>query len=324
MRRPGDRAALAALTLVLAAWAAPAAAGTPDEEEILRGRYVETLEVSMVLLQATVLDKHGEIVRGLGPADFKLSVEGAPRSITAFGTSENQPLQLAFLLDVSGSMGPRDKLERSKEAIRRFVAGLHVRDQIALMIFADGKVVVKKGLTRDRWEFFRALDPLEAYGQTALRDALASAPAILDGAGPGRKALILITDGVDNASRMTVMEAIQTARQVPVPIYAIAMSDLPGKMRSEIRPPGGGRSIFEILAEFGRGTGGTVMPVFSEDEMDQAVALVERRLRGQYLIGFNPAGEGGEGFRRIQLTTKNRAHQVVTREGYYTTPVGGQ
>lgn len=302
-------------------WAAPGP-GPRDkgltEEQILEGRYVERVEVGLVLLQATVLTRRGEIVSGLGPSDFILTDEGEPRTITAFGTANDQPLKVAFLLDVSGSMAIRGKLERAKEAIHRFVDALTPLDKIALLIFADDKVVVRKGFTFNRWDFFRSLDSLEAYGQTALRDALARAPTILQGSSPGRKALVLISDGVDNASRMTVMESIQAARDVPVPIYAIGLSDLPGEMRREVRPAEGGRSFFEVLMEFGRQTGGALIPVFEPEELDAAVALVQERLRGQYLIGFEPSKDStGEGYRRISLRSRGRGHRIITRQGYY-------
>jgi VWFA-related protein len=288
------------------------------EEELLKGRYVERVEVSMVLLQATVLDRRGEIVVGLEPGDFKLLEDGVPQKISAFGTSDDQPLKVAFLLDVSGSMALRGKLDRARSAIHRFVDGLTSYDELALLIFADGEVVVKKGFSRNRWDFFRGLDPLEAYGRTALRDALAAAPEIIDGASPGRKALILITDGVDNASEMTVVEAIQAARRVPVPIFSIGLTDLPGEMREERRPDSAGRSFLEVLAAFGEETGGALTPVFTEDEMQDAVSLVERRMRGQYLIGYSSlSGRSSGEFRRISLTTRKRGRQVITREGYY-------
>jgi VWFA-related protein len=295
--------------------------GTPSPLREKGSAYVETLEVRLVLLQATVLDRRGEIISGLGPGEFRLNEDGVPQKISVFGTSQDQPLQVAFLLDVSGSMALREKLERAKTAIRRFVEGLQPADQVALLIFADGDVVVKKGFTPDRGRFFQALDPLEAYGKTALRDALAYAPSILAGAAPGRKALVLVTDGVDNASVMSVFEAIQMARKVPVPIYAIGMSDLPVRMRREIRPEEGGRSFFEVLMEFGSQTGGGLIPVFSEEEMDDAVSLVAERLRGQYLIGYRPVSDTAKpGFRRIRLVTTDDRHRVITREGYYGGP----
>ncbi|HXI02993.1 MAG TPA: VWA domain-containing protein [Candidatus Saccharimonadales bacterium] len=310
---------LAAACLVIFSSAVTAQTGgtTDDDEPLLHG-YVDRLEVSLVLLQATVVDRKGAVVNGLTPADFKLYEEDEPQKISVFGTSMDQPLQVAFLLDVSGSMGLRGKFKMARESITRFVAHLRVDDQLALLTFADGSVVVKKGFTEDRNLFFKALNSMAPWGRTALRDALAHAPGILMGAAPGRKALVLVTDGVDNASEMTVLEAIQTARAVPVPIFTIALSDLPAGMHEEIRPDSGGRSFFEVLQAFGHETGGTLMPVFSPADMNAAISLIDSRLRGQYIIGYRPTDSAEPGsFRRVTLETTDKHLRVITRTGYY-------
>lgn len=313
------RAGLAA-ALALIAGGGPARGGPPaarGAEPELTG-YVETLEVRLVLLQATVLNRRGEVVRDLKPSDFRLEENGVAQTITAFGTSEDQPLQVAFLLDVSGSMGVRDKLDRARLAIHRFVSRLHPDDHVALLIFADGDVVVKKGLTRDRAEFFEVLRSLDAWGQTALRDALAAAPSILAGAGPGRQAIVMLTDGVDNASTMTVFEAIRTARETPVPVYVLALSDVSAERRKVKRDKEAGRTFFEVLSEFGEETGGDMIPVFQDGELDDAVAFVEERLRAQYIIGYRPTSDPTTpGFREIKLATRDERLNVLTRTGYY-------
>ncbi len=298
--------------------AVPGEPPVPSSQEPEISGYVETLEVRLVLLQATVLDRRGEVVTGLTPSSFQLAEDGVPQKITAFGTSEDQPLQVAFLLDVSGSMVLGGKLERAKAAIHRFARRLQPGDKLALLIFADGGVVVKKGLTADRAAFFTVLRGLTAWGQTALRDALADAPSIMEGAGPGRKAIVLLTDGVDNASEMTVFDAIRAAREVPVPIYTLGLTDLTDEAREERQDDREGRSFFEVLAEFGKETGGEILPVFNEEDLEEAVTLVEHRLRAQYIIGYRPSSNpDAPGFRKIDLKSADPKHRVITRTGYY-------
>jgi VWFA-related protein len=283
--------------------------------------YVEKVDVSLVVLHVTVLDPRGEPVRDLAPRDFLIREDGVPRKVSVFGSSADQPVRVAFLLDVSGSMALLEKLERAKEAIRLFARSLLPEDEVALLIFADGQVVVKLGFTSDQDALLRGLNGIEAYGRTALRNALAEAPFLLSATEPGRKALVIVTDGVDNASTVTNDEAIQIARRAPVPIFAIGLADLPLDLRIEPRRTGGERSVFETLTEFADGTGGEMMTVFGPKEIQAAVDLLNQRLRGQYIVGYAPGPSGDiPGFHRIDVTTRNKHHRIFTRKGYLTTP----
>jgi Ca-activated chloride channel family protein len=306
------------IVALLAARPQPAVGG---ETAPRRSTFTDRVEVSLVLLHASVLNKRGESILGLTTADFLLREDGVEQEISVFGNAMDQPIKVAFLLDVSGSMAVRGKFEEAKNAIRLFVEELQPWDQVALMIFADGSVAVERGFSTHREDFFRALEGLEAFGQTALRDALAYASTLMAGAVKGRAALVMVTDGVDNASSMSNFEAIQEARRVLVPIYAIGISDLPERMRVEQRPAAGGRSFFEVMGDFTRETGGALFPVFSPEEIDRAVGTVQERLRSQYLIGYRPEESGEErGFRRIDLATTKRKLRVITRRGYYVSP----
>jgi VWFA-related protein len=328
MTRPtGPTLTLAAAALA-AAWlgAASATGGIPPRpeqarEDLTASGYVDQVQVSLVVLHVTVLDRRGAPVHGLTPSDFSIFEDGRPRAVSVFGSSADQPVKVAFLLDVSGSMGLLRKLDRAKEAIRSFAGALGPGDEVALLIFADGRVVVKLGFTSDRDALDAALGRIEAYGRTALRDALAEAPSLLAAAEAGRRALVILTDGVDNASTVTTWEAIHTARRAAVPILAVGMADLPLDLRADRRPPGGGRTVFETLTQFTRGTGGEFFPVFGPGEIQAAVRALDERLRGQYILGYDPGPSGDlPGFHRIEVATRNDRHVVLTREGYYSGP----
>jgi VWFA-related protein len=295
---------------------------TPDDlPPELAGLTFEEVSVRLVLLQATVTNRRGDMVRDLGPDDFVISEEGVAQEIAVFGRAEDHPLQIAFLLDISGSMSVGGKLERARTAIRGFVEALRPGDSTALLVFADGDVVVRVPFTTDRMRFLAALAAEEAWGRTALRDALAYSAGLLADARPGRKALVMVTDGVDNASEMTAFEAIRLARDVKVPIYTLALTGLPERMRVDRRPEGGGRSFFEILGEVAEETGGASFPVFDVADVTRAVGEVQDRLRGQYILGYHPAGTGSEpGFRRIDVLAADGRYAVATRSGYYVKP----
>ncbi|MCZ6746197.1 MAG: VWA domain-containing protein [Acidobacteria bacterium] len=287
----------------------------------LAGVTFQEVKVRLVLLQATVTNPRGEIVRNLGPGDFRIQEDGVNQEITVFGRASDHPLEIAFLLDISGSMGVHGKLDRARAAIQQFVDALRPEDRTALLVFADGDVVVRVPFTTDRLAFLEVLDVQEAWGRTALRDALAHASGVLADSGPGRKALVLVTDGVDNASQRTAFAAIRLAREVRVPIYALGLTGLPEKLRRRAAPPGGGRTFLEILAQVSQETGGASFPVFDVADVEAAVNQVQERLRTQYVLGYNPVQDvESAGYRRIRVVAGEGRFQVHTRSGYYAKP----
>lgn len=308
------------LATVLLAASALCLAETPATDPLLQG-YVERVQVQLVLLHATVLNKKGEVVADLGPKDFDLREDGVEQEISVFGSSHDQAVKVAFLLDVSGSMALHNRLEDAKTAIKSFVGALQPSDQIALMSFADSGVSVEQGFTQNRFDFFEKLSALAPYGQTALRDALARASSLMAEAAGSRAALVLVSDGAENASRMTKSEAVSLARQVQVPIYAIGFTRLPGSLRHGLGLSPDERAFSALIQEFTGETGGEHLLVFGPGEIARAVSLVEERLRGQYLIGYHPKdGAGAPGFRSIDLRTARASLKVLVRKGYLSEP----
>jgi VWFA-related protein len=158
----------------------------------------------------------------------------------------------------------------------------------------------------------------EGYGQTALNDAVAATPKLVDENATGRKAIVLITDGVDNASRLTVHEAITTARRVEVPIFTVGFSTLPWEERKTRKDLGTNMAVLKLFADQ---TGGDTFIVQDPDELKEAVDHISRSLRHQYLIGYSPGLQNWDGrFRSIQLQAGNGRYLVRTRKGYYANP----
>jgi VWFA-related protein len=276
-------------------------------------RIVETEEVRLVLVPTTVLDASGRPVKGLGPEDFRILDEGTPREIEIFATEVESPTAIAFLLDVSGSMRQGDRLERSKRAIADFVNALGPADRFALIAFADDRVEWVTEFTSDRKRFLERLAVQEAYGQTALYDALAAAPKLVDEEVDGRKAIVLLTDGIENASRLPLRQAVWTARKVRVPIYALF--HIPYE---EAVLPERVREAADLLGQFSVETGGSLHLVHQPEELTAAIAHVQEELGHQYVLGFRAADlRGDEGFRRLDVRTRSKRHEVRSRSGYY-------
>ena len=287
-------------------------------ERILKIQDGQEVAVRLVLLPASVEDKRGRVVTGLKAADFQLSDEKVPQQIKYFSIEHNEPVAIAFVLDVSGSMRQSGKLEAAKEAIRFFVDQLRPQDRFALICFADEQVAWVTQFTSDRKVFLERLMVQEGYGQTALHDAVAATPKLVDEASTGRKAIVLITDGVDNASKLTVYEAVKTARHVEVPIYSVGFSSLPWE---EQRKPSDLSTNMGVLRLFADETGGDTFIVQDPDELKEAVDKISTSLRYQYLIGYSPGLERWDGrFRSVQLQARNGRYLVRTRKGYYANP----
>jgi len=284
---------------------------------LMRLHHAEEEHVRMVMLPVTVTNKRGKVVRDLDPADFRLFEDRIPQKIEFFSSDVADAVHVAFLLDVSGSMRQSGKLEAAKDAIRYFVESLRPEDRFALICFADEQVSWVTEFTSDRQRFLERLAVQEGYGQTALNDAVAATPRLVDESIQGRKAIVLFTDGVDNASRLDDRKAIRLARQVSVPIYTIGFTAVPEAIRRDDAV----QMNLRLMSTFARETGGQLLAVHDPDELKEATATVLEELRFQYLIGYYPTPREWDGrFRRIELRTERSPWVVRTRNGYYADP----
>ena len=292
-----------------------------DEQELerlLELHRTEHEQVRMVLLPTVVTTKKGRPVTGLRAEQFQLQEDFVPHEVSFFATEKEQPVSIAFLLDLSGSMRQVGKLDEAKESIRVFVDALNPGDRFGLIGFADDQVSWITDFTGDRSNFVQRLEVQEAYGQTALLDALAATPRLVDAEeSQGRRAIVLITDGDDNASTMNSFKAMQLARSVQVPIYTIAFANLADRLR----PKGSVTQGTALLQRFSKETGGRLFSVADPDELKDAVIEIQRELRFQYVIGYySQRATWDGGFRRIRLNVDRKGLVVRTRSGYYAEP----
>jgi len=305
---------LASLVAVLAA--SGLSAGGPEVPGDAAARLSEVTHVRLVLLPTSVSTRRGKPVPGLATGDFRLLDDGVPQEIRLLATEKDTPIALAFLLDVSGSMELSDRLDRAKVAIRIFVESLTPRDRFGLIGFADRKVSWITPFTSDRAAFLERLDVQEAEGKTALYDALAASPQIVDDEIEGRKAIVLITDGLDNASDLQMLPAVWLARRVNVPIYTLSFIPMHEKLL-----PRRARDAERILKRFAGETGGSHFPVYGPKDLPRAVEAIQAELRFQYVLGYYPTHDNWDGtFRPVRLETLRESLTVRTRRGYYATP----
>jgi Ca-activated chloride channel family protein len=263
---------------------------TPTIDELLALHHSEREKVRLVLLPAVVTNRRGKIVTNLDSTDFHLYEDYVPQQIRYFSKEATEPISIAFLLDISGSMRQVGKLDEAKEAIRVFVDSLQPSDRFGLVCFADDQVAWITEFTTDRRTFLRRLQVQEAYGQTALFDAVAATPKLVDETLEGRKAIVLYTIGF-------------------------------ASLVERFRPKGSSDPGLVVLRRFATETGGTLFSVRDPDDLKEAVLQIKRELRFQYIIGYHPTREAWDGsFRRIKLESSRANLKIRTRAGYYALP----
>ena len=277
-----------------------------QQEEI--PHFTEDVSVSIVNLYASVRNEEGRPVYGLKQDDFTLFVDGKHQTITNFSSDITEPLTLAFLLDVSGSMGMLHKFETSKKIIQGIVRRLGPNDEVALLIFADGAVELLVDFTKDKQKMLDRMEKLKPFGGTALRNAVAYCSRLLI-QNVGKKGIVLLSDGVDTRSDLTMDEATKMAGAVEIPIYGFEL------IRSKWVEEGKEVDIDEApLREIANATGGLYFTLDASlgEDLDQASAQIFEDLKYQYYIGYVPSGTHSS-YGKVDLRTKKPKHRVRVR-----------
>ena len=278
------------------------------------------VSVNAISIAVTVQDRGGRYISDLEQKDFTVYENEVKQSVTYFKHDFEAPVSLTVLLDVSGSMALQDKLNESKDALRYLLNFLlRPQDEASLLIFADAEVEVAARFSTDKSGFLAELDKTEAYGQTALNDAVAVSPGFANRGKNEKRAILLITDGIENDSQATVDQAVEIARRVDVPIftvgYKIPLSEefLRKYKRTSTLTSAG---IVSSLERFSQATGGKMFIAAQPGDFMAALREVQRELSHQYIIGYTSYKNLKNEYRKIRVLTSGRRHKVRTREGY--------
>lgn len=309
------------LLVLLLVLAAGAGNSSPSQElQKKPGDIRVDVTVSAITIAVTVQDKDGKYINNLVAKDFAIYENNEKRAITYFNHNFMLPLSLTVLLDVSGSMAILNKLEEIKVGLKNMVtAELKPLDEVSLLIFSDGQVEVAAPFSTDKSAFLSALEKLQPFGQTALNDAVAVSPEFANRGHNAKRALLLLTDGVENDSQVTPEEAVEIARRVDVPIYTIGykipLSEqlLKALKRSKTLTSAG---IVATLDRFSRATGGKAVFVNEPSEMYQALRELKQEQSHQYLIGYTSYKDLSGAYRWIRVAVPGKAYKIRTREGY--------
>lgn len=267
-------------------------------------QYFEEVEVNLVELYVAVTDRAGNLVPGLTQDDFEVLESGKPQEITKFELVENLPLTVGILLDTSGSM--RTSLVQAQTAASEFLRKVMTpRDRSFAVSFAS-RPRLDMPPTDDVEAVVRSFEELQAVGDTALHDALVHSLYYFRGV-KGQRALVLLSDGDDNASYIAYKDAVEYARRSGVAIYAIGYN-----LGMEI-------GLKSKLAEIAETTGGKAFFTSKAEELPNIYAQIERELRSRYLVAYNSNQSGSTpgAFREVEVKVKKNGLKARTARGYY-------
>lgn len=318
--------------LVLVLCAAALRSQTADQDDVVR------VDADVTNLPFTAMDKQRRFVTTLRAEDVRVLEDGVPQELFTFQRETDRPLTIAFLIDVSGSQ--EFTLPEEKAAARLFIEKVvqSNRDQVAIVPFT-GLAYLEQGLTRDLLAVYRVLQRIEvavpAYfgagrpltgiptgpgllapppeGTTAIWDAVAltSSNVLANAASLRRRAIILLTDGLDTASRLTRKEAVTSTLAAEAVIYAIGIG---GKRDGVNR---------DSLRELAQRTGGRAFFPDKKLDLNAVFAEIERELRTQYLIAYSSTNKKRDGsYRKIVIEITNpelrkEKLEIRHRPGYY-------
>jgi Ca-activated chloride channel homolog len=270
----------------------------------------------LVLVPVTVTTGNGRVVPGLGKEDFSVFEDKVPQTITHF-TSEDAPASIGLVVDCSDSMGG-EKITKAREAVYALLENANPQDEFFLVRFSNTPELTI-GLTSQIDKVRRAAETLEVYGFTALLDAVKMAWDEMGKARHTRKAIILISDGEDNHSRITASAFKQMALESDTTVYTLFIGESWG---APAVGSNGRRSGSGLLDEIARQTGGRMFPVPAVKHLPQLAAKIGSWIRSQYVLGYVPPNESRKsGYHRIQVKITKPAGlpklHSTWRLGYY-------
>jgi len=284
---------------------AQVAAANPTDEQTL------SVNVDLVNILFTVADKKGKFVTNLKKEDFKVFEDEKNQAITNFSSETDLPLTIALIIDTSGSI--RDKLRFEQEAATEFFYSTLQRGKDkALIISFDSGVDLIQDYTDNPEKLADSVRKIRAGGGTSLYDAIYLAVTQKLAGQEGRRIVILITDGDDNSSRVSLTETLEAAQKNDVTIYSISTNST-AYFGSKEQERGD-----KTLRKFSDETGGKPFFPLKIQDLANSFLDIHDELRSQYQIGYrtsNPRMDGS--FRRIRVDVSDKRFKARARAGYY-------
>jgi VWFA-related protein len=288
---------------------APQQPATSDEQEEKLTTIVKQVdEVNVVF---TVTDKRGKFVTDLKKDDFQVLDDKKPAmSIRSFRAETNLPLRVGLLIDASNSI--RDRFKFEQEAAIEFLNQIVRQQDEAFVLGFDTTPEVTQNFTNSTEALAKGVRMLRPGGGTALYDAVyyACRDEIMakdKGKYETRRAIILLSDGDDNQSRVSRDEAVEMAQKAEVIVYTISTNTSGQKLKGD-----------KVLEYFAEETGGRAFFPFKIQDVSDAFSQIQDELRSQYALSYKPADLQMNGkYHSIQILADNKKYKVRSRKGYY-------
>ncbi len=270
-----------------------------------------TKRVDEVNVVFTVTDKRGKFVKDLKQNDFQVMDDSRPGTVRSFRSETNLPLRVGLLIDASNSIRDRFKFEQEAaiEFLNQIIKAKYDR---AFVIGFDTTPEVTQDFTDNTEALSKGIRMLRPGGGTAMYDAIYYAcrdklMAYDKGTAATRRAIILLSDGEDNQSRVSREEALEMAQKAEVIIYTISTNTSGMKLRGD-----------KVLEYFADQTGGRAFFPFKIQDVSDAFSQIQDELRSQYAISYKPADFQFNGkYHKIDILADNKKYKVRARKGYY-------
>ena len=267
------------------------------------------VDVTLVNVYCSVRDRHGAFVRDMAKEEFEIREGGKRQPIRLFAREVDSPLTVALLLDTSGSVAPFIEAEKATAA-RFFREFLRPGDSALVAGFA-GRVALWRDFTaspaaleRALYTQAEALPKRPGRGGTLLLDAVSLVSQQKLRRRPGRKLMVVITDGLDNGSNAKIDDAIRAAQQADAVVYGIHFGE--------------GDEGLVTLEDIAKPTGGRAWRVSTKQPLERIFAAIAEEMRSQYGLAYRPPdGAIAPGFRRLEVRTTRPGLDVRARHGYY-------
>jgi Ca-activated chloride channel homolog len=272
--------------------------------------------VDLVNVLCSVFDKNtNSFVTNLTQDDFILYEDNRKQEITNFNRETNLPLTIALLVDASRSVGPKLKFE--KEAATSFVQSVMRENDRAMLLKFDSGITLLQDFTDDPNKIAKQINKLQAAGDTALYDAIYRACDEKLIRETGRKAMVILSDGDDSASEVTLKQAAEMALRSETIVFAISVA------KGGFFGVGGEEKEGDsVLKEIANETGGRIFFPFQVEDLDEAFRQINQELRSQYNIGYRSSNSARDGsYRKLEIKVPERGLRLKYRKGYYA-PAG--
>ncbi len=278
------------------------------------------VQVNQVNVFATVRDKHKSIVTGLTKDDFQVYEDGQLQEITDFSAETNLPITLGMLIDTSGS--EYYMLSSEKDAGSRFFGRILRKGDLGLVMSFDTDIDLLADFTDDKGVLNRALNraqinipgggsittqgplPTSGNGGTNFYDAVYLAAHDKLSGEAGRKAVVVLTDAEDTGSKLKLQDAVEAAQRTDTVVHILLVAE-----------DGGDQTVAKRLTDE---TGGRMIVVRNEKNLEAAFDQISEELRFQYTLGYTPSNKSHDGgYRKIKVDMKNKDYSALARRGYY-------